>query len=263
MLAPRILSTAVGLPLLLLLISINVTTTAGLASAAAAIGFYEFFRLSGRRGTSPLLLLGIVAAVLFTVDATIEASFTFPLVTGAVLAPFLLLPIRPAGERLPADWAWTVAGVFLVGWSLSHAVLLRQAADGRDWLLMVVILTFAMDTAAYLVGRAVGRRPMAPSISPGKTWEGAIGGLLVATGASVALIKGFDLDATVWQGVVLGLLVGVFGQAGDLAESMLKRAAKAKDAGHLIPGHGGLLDRLDSLIPGVVVVYYFLQYGIG
>lgn len=260
----RILSAVVAVPILVVLIWLNVSTTAGLVSVAVAIGIYEFSRLSPVSGGVGLLLpLAIAAGVLFTVDAAIEASFTFPLVTGAVLAPLLLLLLRPAGERRPVDWAWTVAGVFYVGWPLSHAVLLRQADDGREWLLTVLILTFAMDTASYLVGRALGSRPLAPSISPGKTWEGALAGLLAAIGASVALIKGFDLDATAWQGVVLGALVGLFGQAGDLAESMIKRAAGAKDAGRLIPGHGGLLDRLDSLIPAVVVVYYFLQYGIG
>ena len=109
-------------------------------------------------------------------------------------------------------------------------------------------------------GRAFGRRKLAPSISPGKTWEGALAGLLAGAGAAAAIAAGFDLDIGTWGAIMLGVLVGLFCQLGDLAESMVKRAAGAKDAGRLIPGHGGLLDRLDSLIPAVAVVYFFLQY---
>ena len=256
----RVLSALVASPIVILLIWLGVSTTAALVSAAVAVGIYEFYRLSFGAGPRPILLLGMTGGVLFSVDAVLESSFTLPLVTGAVLAPLLLLALLPAKDRVPVEWAWTMAGLFLVGWTLSHAVLLRGEEDGREWLLTVVILTFAVDTGAYLVGRAVGRRRLAPTISPGKTWEGAIAGLVVGVGAAVAITAGFDLDIRVWQTVVLGLLVGFFAQAGDLAESMVKRAAGAKDASRLIPGHGGLLDRLDSLIPAVVVVYYFLQY---
>ena len=256
----RVLSALVAVPIVILLIWLGVSTTAALVSAAAAVGIYEFYRLSFSAGPRPILLLGITGGVLFSVDAALESSFTLPLVTGAVLVPLLLMALLPAKDRLPVAWAWTMAGLFLVGWTLSHAVLLRGEEDGREWLLTVVILTFAIDIGAYLVGRSVGRRRLAPSISPGKTWEGAVAGLLIGVGAAVAITAGFDLDVRVWQAVVLGLLVGFFAQAGDLAESMVKRAAGAKDASRLIPGHGGLLDRLDSLIPAVVVVYYFLQY---
>ena len=256
----RVLSALVAVPIVILLIWLGVSTTAALVSAAAAVGIYEFYRLSFSAGPRPILLLGVTGGVLFSVDAALESSFTLPLITGAVLVPLLLMALQPAKDRLPVAWAWTMAGLFLVGWTLSHAVLLRGEEDGREWLLTVVILTFAIDAGAYLVGRAVGRRRLAPSISPGKTWEGAVAGLLIGVGAAVAITAGFDLDVRVWQAAVLGLLVGFFAQAGDLAESMVKRAAGAKDASRLIPGHGGLLDRLDSLIPAVVVVYYFLQY---
>lgn len=261
MLKQRVLSALVAVPLVVLLIWAGVGATAALVSAAAALGIYEFYRLSYPTGRRPLLLLGMAGGVLFSVDAALESSFTLPLVTGVALAPLLLLAAQPSKDRVPAEWAWTVAGVFLVGWVLSHAVLLRRGEDGREWLLTSVVLTFAIDSGAYFVGQAVGRRRLAPRISPGKTWEGAVAGLVVGAGAAVAITRGFDLDVRVWQALVLGLLVGLFAQAGDLAESLLKRAAGAKDAGRLIPGHGGLLDRLDSLIPAVAVVYYFLEYG--
>ena len=141
-------------------------------------------------------------------------------------------------------------------------MLLRGETQGREWLLTAVILVFAVDTSAYAVGRLIGRRPMAPNISPGKTWEGATAAFLLSMPAAAAITAGFDLGTSPTQVVMLGMLVAIFAQAGDLVESMIKRIAGAKDAGELIPGHGGILDRLDSLIPGVVVVYYFLIYGI-
>jgi len=274
MLTHRIFSALVAVPVIILLIWAGQNATAALIAAAAVLGIYEFYRLyvpdetflkglgglTFAAGHRPLLLLGLAGGVLFTVEATLDSTFVLPLIAGAVLVPMMLLVLRPADERQPAEWAWTTIGMLLIGWTLSHGVLLRSAEQGREWVLTVVILTFAIDTTAYVVGRAIGRHRLAPSISPGKTWEGAVAGIIAGAGAAVAITKGFDIDIRIWQAVVLGLLVSVFAQIGDLAESMLKRAAGAKDAGQLIPGHGGILDRLDSLIPAVVVVYYFSQY---
>ena len=117
-------------------------------------------------------------------------------------------------------------------------------------------MTFATDTSAYAVGRAVGRRKLAPSISPGKTWEGAVGGLAGAAAAAAALVVLLDgIESLLLPAVALGLGAGVVAQAGDLLESKVKRLAGAKDSGRLIPGHGGLLDRLDSLLPVFPLVY--------
>ena len=129
---------------------------------------------------------------------------------------------------------------------------------GRSWLLFALLTTFAVDTGAYLVGRIVGRRPMVPSISPNKTWEGSIGGFASAVGAALALGLVFDLGVPVWQQAVIGAVIGVVAQWGDLIESKLKRIADVKDAGSIIPGHGGILDRLDSILLTIPAVYYLL-----
>jgi len=265
MLKSRLYSSLIGIPILILFIWFGVNTTAALVAAAAVIGTYEFHRLTMRSGGTPIFLLGAIAAVLFTIEAATSNSpdFRGALLTGVILVPLFTLLFMPPKERLLADWAWTLAGVLFVGWTLSHAVLLRDVEPrGREWLLTAVILVFAVDTSAYMIGRFLGKHPMAPSISPAKTWEGAIGAFLVAFPASAAITAGFDLGTTPAQVILLGALVGIFAQAGDLVESMLKRVAGAKDAGELIPGHGGILDRLDSLIPGVAVVYYFVIYAL-
>jgi phosphatidate cytidylyltransferase len=144
---------------------------------------------------------------------------------------------------------------------LSHLVGLRRLDSGRDWVLLAIFATFATDTVAYLLGRAFGKHHMAPAISPGKTWEGAAAGLAGGLAATVALA--FILDLTPhplsYPGVILlGFLIPIFAQLGDLAESLLKRSAGVKDAGHLIPGHGGMLDRMDSIMFSSIVVYYYM-----
>jgi len=137
--------------------------------------------------------------------------------------------------------------------------------DGRDWVLLALFSTFAVDTTAYFTGRAFGRHKLAPAISPAKTWEGAVGGLVGAIAAVVilALILEEPLDIGYGKLVVIGFLVGVFAQLGDLAESKLKRIMGVKESGSLIPGHGGILDRLDSVVFTGVVVYYCLRWFIG
>ena len=134
---------------------------------------------------------------------------------------------------------------------------------GRDWVLLALFATFAVDTTAYFVGRAWGRHKMAPTISPGKTWEGAVGGLVGAIVAVIALALLLDIDISYSEMVILGFLIAVFAQLGDLAESKLKRSMGVKEAGNLIPGHGGILDRLDSIVFTGVVVYYCLRWFIG
>ena len=152
--------------------------------------------------------------------------------------------------------AFALAGAAYVVLPFAALISLRLGDAGLQWTALAFLATFATDTSAYAVGRLIGRRRMAPSISPGKTWEGAAGGLLGAVAASVALVALLEgVETCLLPAVALGMSVGVAAQAGDLFESWLKRKAGVKDSGALIPGHGGLLDRLDSLLPVFVVVY--------
>ena len=154
------------------------------------------------------------------------------------------------------DGALALAGVAYVVLPFAALIALRFDNAGLQWAALAFLVTFATDTSAYAVGRAVGRRKLAPSVSPGKTWEGAVGGLVGAAAAAVALVALLDgIDDRIIPAVVLGLGTGVVAQAGDLLESKVKRMADAKDSGRLIPGHGGLFDRLDSLIPVFLLVY--------
>ena len=126
---------------------------------------------------------------------------------------------------------------------------------GCWWLLLAILTVYAADTGAYAVGRLFGRHRMAPSISPGKTWEGTVGGLLFAMIAAVVLGMLFPLRLEIWHLAIIGVILGAVSPIGDLVESKIKRLADAKDSGSLFPGHGGMLDRLDSLLPSLIVVY--------
>ena len=167
--------------------------------------------------------------------------------------------LRGGGPVL-RDGAFALAGAAYVVLPFAALISLRLGDAGLQWTTLAFLATFATDTSAYVVGRLAGRRRMAPVISPGKTWEGAVGGLLGAVAASVALVALLEgVESRLLPAVALGIGVGVASQAGDLLESWLKRNAGVKDSGALIPGHGGLLDRLDSLLPVFVVVYAAAQ----
>ena len=145
-----------------------------------------------------------------------------------------------------------------VGLLLSHLVWLRDLDFGREWVLFALFVTFASDTAAYFIGRRWGRDPLAPDISPGKTWQGAVAGVIAAIVMGLLLLNLFELPLNYGQAVLLALAVSVFGQLGDLVESLFKRNMNTKDLGDSMPGHGGFLDRLDSVIFAGIVVYYFV-----
>jgi phosphatidate cytidylyltransferase len=131
---------------------------------------------------------------------------------------------------------------------------------GASWIVFALTITFVSDTAAYVAGRILGRHQMAPYISPKKSWEGAIGGFLGATAAAALLVPLMGLPVTPLIGALLGGMGSIAGQIGDLVESLLKRQVGIKDSGHLIPGHGGLLDRSDSLLFTVPTIYYVVRW---
>ncbi len=224
------------------------------------LGIIEFFRLATISGWRPFLYLGTLLTLLFIVDAHSNDERTTPLlITGVVVLPLIRCLLYPTKRNALMNWTWTVGGIFYLGWMMSHFLFLRDLDEGRDWVILVLIATFACDTSAYFVGRAIGKHRMAPVVSPGKTWEGAVGGMVGAVVATLATAVVTELDSVGYLLIVpLGFLIGVFAQLGDLAESAIKRSAEIKEAGGAIPGHGGALDRLDSLIFVVVLVYYWV-----
>ncbi len=224
----------------------------------AFISVREFYRLVLSEQPPLLRLFGQIWTILFVLAPLSEETWVLPLlITTAVTVSLLLGLFRP-GQGALLGWTWNLAGMFYVGWLLSHYVSLMQLERGTEFVVLLMFTTFSCDTAAYIFGTNFGRTKMVPNISPGKTWEGAIGGFLAAIAVSNFLGSVLNIGIGYLQLSILGAIVGVLAQVGDLAESMLKRSAGVKDTGNVLAGHGGLLDRLDSVLFVGAGAYYYI-----
>ncbi|MBI2829715.1 MAG: phosphatidate cytidylyltransferase [Chloroflexi bacterium] len=260
MLKRRLLTSLVGIPLVVAAIWFEkpLPWFTVMVAAWGAIAAAEFYRMTPAAKVVPLTAFGLVWTVLFIIKPQFEGILTIPdLVTSAVMLPLIWLLFTHPKEGAFANWVWTIAGIFYIGWLLGYYVQLRGLDNGRDWVYLAMFTTFSSDSAAYFVGRTMGKHHMAPSISPKKTWEGAVAGILGAMVSVFILTKLLSFPLGYGQIVFLGIAVSVVGQAGDLVESLLKRNLGVKDSSNLLPGHGGFLDRIDSHIFAGVVVYYF------
>ena len=206
--------------------------------------------------TRPVKLAGFLAAAALVLAALLGGtSQVLLVVVAAVPVVFLLAAVNPTLRDVVPPVAVTLLGIYWIGLALAHATLLREEVHGGGIVLDVLIGTFVGDTAAYLGGRMFGRRPLAPRISPNKTLEGAVAGLLAAIAAvQFAGLYQDGLDGV--EALVLGAVVGVVAPVGDLFESAIKRGAGTKDTGRLFGAHGGALDRLDAALFTLVAGYW-------
>jgi len=238
------------------------------AAAAMVLGLYEFYLLARRRDLKPNLMAGYLgAAALFTVFYFNEPGqfvdllmiqLILILLTAGTLVSFTL---RGASfDRMIASTGTTILGVLYVVLLGAHLVAMRT---GFRQILSAHLLSFfflvimGADTGAYYVGKAFGKHKLAPAISPGKTWEGVVGGVVAALAMATLAHFWFFRELPLKWALPLATVMTVVGTLGDLTESALKRGAGAKDAAKLLPGHGGVLDRLDSLLFNAPLIYYF------
>jgi len=274
MLALRVASALLFVPLLLLLARVGGIAWLGFVALQTVLGLEEFYRMARSKGLEPVRWLGFLSALVLLGIAYRPGTPNAALLATAGLLLLLALALRRAGQpRVLESAAVTALGVFYVGWLSAHFVLLRELpwraglayADGSALVLFAFLVTWSCDTGAYLTGRLFGRtRPWA-AISPRKTLEGSLGGFAFAIAASLAGAATFlrpegGEPLLTWpHAVAVGALVGVCGQVGDLVESLFKRDAASGDSSDLIPGHGGILDRFDSLYFGAPIVYHYLR----
>jgi phosphatidate cytidylyltransferase len=263
----RVVSGVVFVPLLILLARAGGLAWASFVAMQVMAGLVEFYGMARGKGLRPHLRLGLVAGV-----GTVATAFRPHVLPGELLATAavllaLALALRhaPDGRRMEG-LAVTLFGVLYVGWLSAHLVLLRELpwsaglpyADGAWFVLLAFFVTWSCDTGAYAVGRMFGRiRPW--PVSPRKSLEGVIGGLAAAVIAGFVARAWFAPWLRPVDAAAVGLLAGVTGQVGDFVESWLKRDARHGDSGELIPGHGGILDRFDSLYFAAPALYYYLK----
>lgn len=229
------------------------------AVSAAAAG--ELARMFEQGGRATFRWLSVVAAAALTASfATATRGFASVYPTAVLALAVVLVLSAPVWSRRPPSIdaaASTLFALMYVGWLLGYGIMLHALVNGAALVLFLVGITWAGESAAYLVGSAIGRHPLAPRISPRKTIEGSVAQLVVSLGAAVGLGAWWFPECGMVTTVVAGALIGLVGQVGDLAESVVKRSAGVKDTGTLIPGHGGVLDRIDSLLFTAPLFYYY------
>lgn len=240
-----------------------------LAAAAMVLGLWEFYLLAKKLQLKPDAGTGYLAgAAIITISLQNDPAVTVLLVQFVIIVltagTLIAATLRGAPfEKMIASAGATILGVLYIPLLGSHLVSLRT---GFNQVLSAHLLSFFFlvlmggDTGAYYVGRALGKRKLAPSISPGKTWEGAVGGLVAALAMATLAHFWFFRELPLKYTLPLAALMTVVGIFGDLAESALKRGAGAKDAANILPGHGGILDRLDSLLFNAPLIYYFARF---
>jgi phosphatidate cytidylyltransferase len=265
----RVLSAIVFLPLFWFIVKkLGPGPYDALMTAAALAALFELYRLAEARGQRCHRPLGVALMLLFM------ASFAVPAVRLEYVLVLALFAIPVASLRRGGDWGAALGDIggtlfaacftgVLFGYLLALRLLHdppKGAETGSDLVFLLFFVVWSSDTAAYYVGTRIGRRPLAPRVSPRKTVEGALGGVAGSLAAAVVARLWFMHRLTWDDTLVLGLALGAVGIVGDLVESMLKRGAGVKDSAALVPGHGGILDRVDSLLYAAPLLYYYYVF---
>lgn len=251
----RVLAAVVGMVVIVGALFVGSAPFALVVAAISALALREFYALFRAHRYHPNEVLGLIAGALFPLSALVFGKTGLVGISFLLVLATLLWYVAFSKTRL-ADMAITVFGAVYVGFLLSFLVLIRGLDHGPSLVLLVLAATWINDTVAYFVGVTIGQAKLAPKISPGKTWEGTIGGIAATTAALAALGIVSYLD--VIERTILGAVVATSAIAGDLVESRIKRELKVKDSGVLIPGHGGFLDRFDSMVFVSGAAYFIL-----
>lgn len=269
MLRTRVLSAVVLIPLVAGATYAGGWVLVGVLLVVAVRAAYELFQLMAGAGYRPSLAASaVVIAALLIAARFPELQLTGLVLTASVAGTLVWQLLRPPQGHPTQSWALTLGAALWLGWLISHFIWLRDLSPafglgtGTRWLVLTFLVTWINDTAAYFVGKALGRHPCCPYLSPNKTWEGTIGGWFGGLAATALL--GRWLVGLPWgHGLALGALAATVAPFGDLAKSMVKRQMGVKDFSTLIPGHGGMFDRIDSLLFVAPAMYYYATLVLG
>ncbi|MBU0687038.1 MAG: phosphatidate cytidylyltransferase [Candidatus Margulisbacteria bacterium] len=237
-----------------------------LISAFAIVSINEFYWMMQKRGFKPAYFIGNFFTLFFIVFAFFALKKNWEPAHSAILTMAASVTLisglflrRP--KHVIVDVAATLFGMIYIGWFLSYLLFIRSLTEHGAFLFFLMITIWANDSTAYLVGTLFGRHKLSPDISPKKSIEGSIAGLLVCIIAGIIFSQYIGMD--ILHAIMLGALVSIMAQVSDLVESLIKRDVGVKDSGHVIPGHGGLLDRIDSFILTAPLMYYYVVWFVG
>lgn len=264
----RLLTAAVGVPAVIVCSLVGGIAFLLAVNFVIGVGLFEFYRMLESKGIRPYKTVGVAAGLVVAWYVYFQGGFYSSLFITLVLIVIMVLELfRRDGEFAVFHISSTLFGVFYVGWLGSHIILLRLLGEGVPgddvggfFVLLAFALAWGADTGAYFTGHAFGRRKLLPRVSPNKSVEGAVGG--VVFGVVVAFVAKMTFAGFLTYGdvAVLGFVSPVMAALGDLVESLMKRDVRIKDTSHALPGHGGMLDRFDSVLFVAPFVYYYLRF---
>lgn len=281
----RLLTAAIAIPIVLVFVWFGGWFAFAATLLVVILGTLELHSMLLHAGYRPLIGVSFALSVVFLIASMFPQQRLFLLeigLAGSLLISFPLLFFREKLEGAMLDWALTLAISIYLGWPLSYITLLRGYTPasihvgtgivasllsgtlfvfprGIWWILTVFLGVWGFDGAAFFTGRYLGRHKLAPRISPAKSWEGVLGGFVLSITAAL-LLTVRPLDVPWYLAVLMGIAIGVAAVFGDLAESLIKRQTHVKDSGQIMPGHGGMLDRIDSVLFVVIIVYMFAHF---
>jgi phosphatidate cytidylyltransferase len=269
MLAKRVMVAAVLLPIGLVGIYFGGIAYTLMIALILGLAAWEFANLFKTGGLQPAGFLVVIGALLFTFGRAWDGFESAPWMASLLILvgmAFHLFTFERGRDQAGTDFSITLSGFFYIGWLGAYLVSLRNLEDGLYWVLLVLPAVWLADAGAYFIGKGIGRHNITPRLSPKKTWEGYLGGIVTGT-------LGTALLAYIWaaignpgeaitpeNGAILGLVLSVFTILGDLGESMIKRQVGKKDSSNLLPGHGGAFDRIDSWLWAGVIGYYVVVW---
>lgn len=253
----RVLTAAAGIPILALVIWLDGIWFTLFTISIGVFGTSELYKLWPNHLSKPLTSIGLIWTGLICIIGYFGYYWVTLFCIGlSILASIPITVSLQSQQSFWKRWLLFTAGPIYIGLCLSHSIFILKLIKGTELLISTVTTVFTNDSVAYLIGKNFGKNHIYGSISPNKTLEGTLGGLVSSTAIFPALCTTFSLPFNILEASLLGFLIALSGQLGDLLESFLKRKAKVKNSGHILPGHGGILDRLDSIVFPLVIIYY-------
>ncbi len=258
---PRLLTIVIALPIVVTCVYFGGVAFLILVLALAMVSINEYYNLMGKKDYHPAYWVGNFFTAFFIIFAYYALKKNWEpahsaIMTGAAFVTMVSTLFLKRPKQAIVDIAVTLLGMIYVGWFFSYFLFIRALTEKGAYLLFLMVVIWSLDIVAYLVGMRFGKHKLFPSVSPGKSVEGALAGFvfcLIAAGV-FGHYAGFDMT----HSLILGAIIGVVAQLSDLVESLIKRDVGVKDSSNIVPGHGGVLDRMDSFILTAPVVYYYL-----
>ena len=267
MLRTRVIVAAILLPIGLVIIYIGGWAFSAFVTLIVGLAAWEYSQIFRGSDLQPAIVIAVAGAAGLALGRAWNGFESAPLLISLILIASMIyhmVAYERGRDQAGTDFAVTLSAAFYIGWLGSYLISIRSLPEGFWWLLLVLPIVWLADSGAYFIGRSFGKHKLCPRLSPKKTWEGYLGGVLVGTLGAVGLAylwqlwAGADFSITALQAALLGLFLSTITTLGDLGESMIKRQSGVKDSSNLIPGHGGVFDRIDSWLWAALIGYYFI-----